>query len=217
MVRRILLGVLAVVGVLGVWIAVDLNDHSRHTLRDFDPHEVARLETRMWQSYHEHRSLRLFSDQVTLLREQYRLPLWQSCLGAYYAAHALVVFQRSHEQPGYRLALPDLVHYYRLIDAVSIEPLRVPEVSAAELEWWIVHRQRAQHQAGELEHALAEVQAGIFHQPPDDFREHAGARAEAMELYDAGNAHGGASAAEWRKIQSVLDRSWSALHTVVNR
>jgi hypothetical protein len=217
MARRILLGVLAVVFVLGVWIAVDLNDHSRHTLREFDPHEVARLETRMWRSYYEHRRLRLFADLVTLLREQYHLPVWQAYLGAYHAARAAVVFQRGGELADYRLALPDLIHYYSLIDAASIEPLRVPEVSDAELEWWIVHRQRAQHQPGDLAHALAVLQAGIFHQPLEDFAEHAGVRAEAMDLCDAGNAHGGASEAEWAKIQGVLDRSWSALHTVVNR
>ena len=33
-----------------------------------------RLETRIWRSYYEHRSLRLFADLVTLLREQYHLP-----------------------------------------------------------------------------------------------------------------------------------------------
>jgi hypothetical protein len=217
MVRRILLGVLAVLIVLGVWIAIDLNDRSRHTLRDFDPHEVARLETRMWRSYYEHRSLRLFSDLVKLLREQYHLPFWQGTLGAYHAARAAVVFQRGHERPDYLLALPDLISYYTLIDAASLEPLRVPEVSASELEWWIVHRQRTQHPAGDLARALAVEQAGIFHQAVDDFSDHARARAEAMDLCDAGNAHGGASDAAWAQIQNVLDRSWSTLYTVVNR
>ena len=80
-----------------------------------------------------------------------------------------------------------------------------------------MHRQRAQHQPGDLAHALAVTQASIFHRPIDDFTEHATARADAMDLCDAGNAHGGASEAEWAKIQGVLDQSWSALHTVVNR
>jgi len=199
------------------WVAKDLVDHSRHPLRDFDPHEVARLETRMWRSYYEHRSLRLFGDLVTLLREQYHLPFWRACQGAYHAARAAVVFQRGHVRTDYLLALPDLISYYNLIDAASTERLRVPEVSADELEWWIVHRQRDQHQPGDLAHALAVEQAGIFRQPVANFNDHANARAEAMDLCDAGNAHGGASEAEWAKIQSVLDRSWSSLHAAVNR
>jgi hypothetical protein len=51
----------------------------------------------------------------------------------------------------------------------------------------------------------------------NDFTEHGNSRAEAMDLCDAGNAHGGATEAEWAKIRKVLDQSWSALHTAVNR
>src|SRR5579872_5193360 len=117
----------------GVWIAVDVLFAGRHSLRDFDPHEVARLETRMWRSYYEHRRLKLFADLVTLLRDQYHLPFWQACRGGYLAAHAAVVFQRGHERPDYLLALPDLVNYYDLINHASTEAIPVHEVAANEL------------------------------------------------------------------------------------
>ena len=120
------------------------------------------------------------------------------------------MFQRGDNRPDYLLALPDLISYYSLIDAASLEPLRIPEVSATGREWWIVHRQRAQYQPGDLAHALAVEQSAVFHQPVDDFTAHATARAEAMDLCDTGSG-------EWTKIQSMLDQSWSALHIVVNR
>ena len=217
MVRRILLGLSVAAALLGAWVAKDWAGHARHSLRDFDPHEVARLETRMWRSYYAHRSFRLFADLVTLLREQYHLPFWRACAGAYHAARAAAVFQRGHDRAEYSRALPDLVSYYQLIDAASTERLPVPEVSADELEWWIVHRQRSVHQPGDLARALAVEQAAVFQQPEADFTAHGSARAEAMDLCDAGNAHGGATEAEWAQIHSALDRAWSALRSAVNR
>jgi hypothetical protein len=214
--RRILIGFTVVVAVLGLWIATDLLDRSRHSLRDFDPHEVARLETRMWRSYYNHRSFRLFADLVTLLRDQYHLPFWKAAAGAYHAAHGAVVFQRGHERPDYLLALPDIIRYYELVRAASAEPFPVQRVSEAELEWWIVHRQRDRHARGDLAQSLAEEQARLFRRPAGDFTEHAGARAEAMRICDD-RASAGASEEVWAHIQEVLDRSWTSLHTVVNR
>ena len=215
--RRILRGLLLLFVFLVVWIAKDLAFSPRHSLRDFDPHEVARLETRMWRSYYDHHSVRLFADLVTLLRDQYHLPFWRACVGGYHAARAAVVFQRGHERPDYLLAMPDLVSYYQLVNAASTEPIPVPAVAATELEWWIVHRQRDRHPPGDLARALAVEQAVIFHQPEGDFAVHAKARADAMDLCDAGNAHGGNTEAEWTRIAQVLDDSWTSLRQAVAR
>jgi len=207
--RRILGLLLILAVVLGVWVAIDLADHSRHSMRDFDPHEVARLETRMWRSYYDHRSFRLFADLVTLLRDQYHLSFWRAVAGAYHAARGAVVFQRGHERPDYLLALPDVVRYYELIASAATESFDVRRVSEDEVEWWIVHRQRDRHPPGDLPHALAILQSDIFHQTESDFAVHAQARADAMLLRDAGG--------DWGRIGELLDTSWTSLHAVVNR
>ncbi len=81
----------------------------------------------------------------------------------------------------------------------------------AELEWWIIHRERAQHKPGDLEASLADLQSLIYQQPAARFEEHAKARAEAMLLRDASP-----SEPDWRRIGQLLDGSWMSLQRSVN-
>src|SRR2546430_13881215 len=48
--------------ILAAWVAYDLYAPRRTTLRDFDPDEVARLETEMWRSYYSRQRVRLFTQ-----------------------------------------------------------------------------------------------------------------------------------------------------------
>ena len=186
-----------------VWIAADFAFPVRHDLRQFDPHRVGQLETEMWRSYYDHRPVRLFRDLTTLLRRQFGLPFWRSCLGAWYAAHAAVVFQRGHERSDYERALPDLVRYYALIRRASATQFDVDRVARLELEWWIVHRQRGSN----LAQALADLQSAVYGAPAPAFAEHGRLRAEAMAIRDSGG--------DWGRIGALLDGSWVSLHRAV--
>lgn len=199
---------LVLVGMLAVWLVYDFATGGRHDLRQFDPHEVARLETAMWRSYYDHERVQLFAELSTLLRRQFRMTFWRSCMGAYYAARSAVVFQKGRERPDYLLALPHLVDYYELIRRSSATPFDVQRVAELELEWWIVHRQRDRHKPGDLERALAELQAAVYGRPAAEFRQHARFRAEAMVMRDAGG--------DWARIGELLDRSWVSLYDAVN-
>ncbi len=42
-------------------------------MREFDPDEVARLETAMWRSYYEKQRVSLFNQLAELLRTQYHM------------------------------------------------------------------------------------------------------------------------------------------------
>jgi len=196
-------------GMLAVWVIYDFTRTTRHDLRDFDPHEVARLETAMWRSYYDHKTVSLFAQLATLLRRQFDLPFWRSCLAAYYAARSAVVFQRGNARADYLLALPAVENYYSEIQRASTTPFDVRKVSELEVEWWIVHRERDGHAPGDLARALAELQSAIYGRPPADFAAHARWRAEAMLLRDAGG--------NWERIADLLDRSWVSLHDVVNQ
>ena len=200
-----------------LWIALDLAVPAPHDLRDFDGHEVGALETRMWRSYYDHHAVRLFTELTAVLRKQFHFPLWRSCLGAYYAAKAAVVFQAGHQRPDYLRALPDLERYYALIRQGSQAAFDDKKAAALELEWWIIHRQRAQHPPGDLEESLAALQAEIYQRPATAFTAHAHARAEAMLIRDEKAESGGVSEADWHRIAGLLDQSWVSLQQTVQR
>ena len=214
--RRVLPATALLLGALALWIAWDLADSRRHDLREFDGHQVGRLETAMWRSYYEHHPVRLFLELTDILRSQFHLPFWRSCMGAYHAARAAVVFQRGHSHPDYRRALPDLDRYYSLIRRASATDFDVRRVASLELDWWIIHRERAHHDPAELYRALAQLQAEIYHLPAERFQEHARTRGEAMLIRDArAEAAGSPSEADWRRIGELLDQSWVSLRNAV--
>jgi hypothetical protein len=206
-----------VVVLLAGWMIHDLTSTERHSLRQFDAHEVARLETDMWRSYYEYRRFHLPFESVDLLRRQYHLPFWASCVAAYHAARAATVFQAGQNRRDYEQAVPDLVSYYALVRQHSDEPFEVNAAARQELEWWIIHRERASHSFDDLAHSLALLQAGIYHQPDTAFAEHAAARANAMLLRDQRQESGRVTEDDWSRIQMMLDDSWTSLHDSVAR
>ena len=127
---------------LAVWIAVDLWRPVSQNLRQFDPEEVARLDTDMWRSYYDRERLKLFNQLAFLLRRQYRIPLLRSYVVGFHAAKAAFIFKESHGRADYERALPDLLAYYAAIRKVSTTPFDVQRTARLELEWWIVHRER---------------------------------------------------------------------------
>jgi hypothetical protein len=154
-----------------MWIAWDRVNPRTHDLREFDGHEVARLETAMWRSYYEHRPVALFVQLTELLRTQYGFPFWRSVEGGFYAARAAEVFQAGHGRTEYVRAMPDLVRYYALIRKTNTPAFEVNGAAAIELEWWIIHRERANHDKADLERSLADLQAAIYGRPAGDFED----------------------------------------------
>ena len=211
---------LKILGVLVVFAAgfaaYDLYSQRTTHLRQFNPDEVARLETAMWRSYYEKEKFRLFRELAELMRTQYNMPFVRSNLTAYYAANAAVVFQRGKERTDYEKALPDLVKFYQQIRNMSDIPFDVNDAARLELEWWIIHRQRMQRKAEDLPRALAELQSAIYHLPVAQFMEHGKYRADAMTIRDTKAEQGGVTEADWAKIDELLDKSWRSLFDVVN-
>ena len=214
---RALAIIAAVVLALVAWVAYDLYAPRRTSLRDFDPDEVARLETAMWRSYYSRQRLRLFTQMSELLRTQYRLPLWRSNAVAYQAARAAFVFKDGHTRADYERALPNLVSFYRSIREVSDTDFDPERAARLELEWWIVHRERARHAPGDLDGALAALASEIYRVPAERLAEHARLRAQAMEIRDRQAEQGGVTEEDWRRIDGLLHQSWRSLHAAVNQ
>ncbi|MGH9873020.1 MAG: hypothetical protein ACRD9S_11220 [Pyrinomonadaceae bacterium] len=202
---------IAVVG----WVLYDLYAPRTAHLREFDADEVARLETAMWRSYYEKERVRLFTELSELLRTQYDLPLVRSNQVAYYAANAAFVFQKGKQRSDYEKALPDLVKFYQSLRKMSDIPFDADRAAHLELEWWIIHRERAKHPPGDLEHALAELQAEIYRIPIERLQEHGRLRAAAMRIRDTEADTGGVSEADWAKIDDLLHQSWRSLAVAV--
>ena len=216
-VLKILVSVVAVVVALfAAGVLFDLYYPRTSKLREFDPDEVARLETAMWRSYYDKQHLKLFNQLSELLRTQYQMPPLRSNEVAYYGANAAFVFKQGKERKDYTKALPDLKKFYGEIRKISDIPFDVDRVSQLELEWWIVHRQRAQHKPGDLDRALAELQAEIYRVPVEKLMEHGRLRAEAMTIRDTRAEAGAVTEADWAKIDQLLRQSWRSLAQAVS-
>lgn len=214
--RKVFLKIaLAVAAVILAWTAFDLFGPRSAKLREFDADEVARLETAMWRSYYEKRRVRLFNQLSELLRTQYNMPFVRSNRVAYYAANAAFVFQRGKQRSDYEKALPDLIKFYSAIREMSDIPFEVNRAAQLELEWWIIHRERAKHAPEELERALAELQAEIYRVPVERLMEHGRLRAEAMTIRDTRAAAGGVTEEDWANIDKLLRGSWRSLSAAV--
>ena len=193
------------------WVLYDLYAPRTAHLLEFDPDEVARLETAMWRSYYEKERVQLFRELSELMRTQYDMPLVRSNQVAYYAANAAFVFQKGKQRADYEEALPDLVKFYQSLRTISDIPFDVNRAARLELEWWIIHRERAKHPRGDLQYALAELQAEIYQTPIERLQEHARLRAEAMTIRDVKADTGGVTEADWAKIDELLHQSWRSL------
>jgi len=192
---------------------VDLLSPRRSDLREFDPNEVARLETDMWRSYYERHQIRLFFQLTELLRTQYRMSFLRSNIAAYHAAKAAFVFKDGSNRPKYERALPDVIKFYEAVNRVSMMPFDADKAARLELEWWIIHRQREQYGQEALARSLMDLQAEVFHVPAERFSKHGQLRAEAMTLRDTKWAAGGVTETDWSGIHKLLQDSWKDLWT----
>ena len=206
--------VICLTALLG-WVVYDLYAPRSAHLREFDPDAVARLETAMWRSYYEKQRLRLFNELSELLRTQYDMPLIRSNRVAYYAANAAFVFKKGKQRSDYEQALPDLIKFYQSVRNMSDIPFDVERAARLELEWWIVHRERAKHAPGDLDRALAALQAEIYRVPIDRLMDHGRLRAEAMTIRDTKAESGGVTEADWEQIDQLLHKSWRSLAVTV--
>lgn len=202
--------------VLLIWIIVDLYVPRKNSLRQFDPKEVAQLETAMWRSYYEKKPVLLFWQLAKGLRQQFHAPFWRSFKLGFQASKAAFDFKKGRSRADYQHTIPDLRSYYESIKELSTESFDVPKVADLELEWWIVHRQRERYSYTDLANALVQTSAALYNQPATSFTTYGRFRADAMHLCDDVRHHpGGATEADWQQINEKLLEAWRALHSVV--
>jgi hypothetical protein len=198
---------------LFTWIIIDINYPFKTDLRKIDAAETAKLDGAMWRSYYEKKPVKLFMQSAQLMRNQFHLPFWRSYLVSYYAAKAAFVFKDGTNRSDYAKALPYLQKYYGHINDISNTTFNTDTATAAELEWWIIRREREQHPPQEWEPWLAKTAATVYHMPSEKFKEYAHVRVEAMLLRDEkGN---NITEDDWQKIDMLLQQAWQAFSKVV--
>jgi hypothetical protein len=201
----------AILFVLLVLAGLDLWAPVKTDIRQFDPGVVAKLDTDMWRSYYDRKPLPLYFQLADLLRRQFHFPWLRSYVVAYHAAKSAFVFKDGHNRVEYRRALPDLVRYFKAIEDISTTSFDVRRASELELEWWIVHRQRIQHQRGDLDLALAEAAGALYRVPAASLMEYGRERTAAMDIRDTRAVSGGVRASDWNEIERHLQVSWQSL------
>lgn len=202
---------LAIVVLAIAYAAVDLWWPVQRDFRRFDPDAVGTLETKMWRSYYDRRPLALFLQLGETLRTQYGFPPLRSYLGAYYAASAAFEFKDGRNRAEYERALPALERYFAIVHRTGDIPFDVQQAARTELEWWIVHRQRAQYPPEALGRACAEAAAILYAVPVQQTLAHGQLRAQAMLLRDAAEERGKATEDDWQRIELLLHRSYQSL------
>lgn len=199
-----------------VWLLIDLYAPRKTPIRQFDAQEIARLDTEMWRAYYAREHARLFGQLTELLQSQYHAPYVRANKMALHAAQAAFAFKDGNNRTNYEKALPHLEQLFTEVRRMSDVPFDAQQVAELELEWWIIHRERAKRQPGELERALAEAAAALYQVSAEKLTEYARFRTQAMHIRDTKAVRGGVTEADWQQINQLLSQSWLALHQAVN-
>lgn len=185
--------------------------------RDFDPDDLARLETRMWKAYYRRQPARLFVLLIRALRAQARVSwpraLWASLL----LTKAAAGFARSTGD--YERFAADVGRGYRALGLPA--HVDVDAVARHELRWWVVRREiglAAGTAAGE---AITDLYAALYDVPRDRVAEAGRLRGLAAEVRDRGATDDpegprGAGSGYWPEVARLLRDSYRSLRTALD-
>jgi hypothetical protein len=185
--------------------------------RDFDPDELARLETRMWKAYYRRQPLRLFVLLIRALRAQAKVSwpraLWASLL----LTKAAAGFARSTGE--YERFAPDIGRGYRALglpDHVDVEA-----VARHELRWWVVRREIGLAAGAAAGEAITDLYAALYDLPRDRVGEAGRLRGHAAEVRDRGatddpEGPAAAGSAYWPEVARMLRDSYRSLRSALD-
>ncbi|MFL5670867.1 MAG: hypothetical protein ACJ77C_02115 [Chloroflexota bacterium] len=183
-----------------------------HWGSDFDPDELAKLETRMWKAYYRRQPARLFGLLVLAIREQAHVSWPRALAASVLLTRAAAGFARSTGD--YERFAQDIVRGYRILgmpDHVDIEA-----VARHELRWWVVRREiglEAGKAAGE---SITDLYAALYGVPLERVAEAGRLRGIAAEIRDRGatvdpDGPRGPGTSYWPEVARLLRQSYRSL------
>ena len=149
---------------------------------DFDPDELARLETRMWKAYYRRQPARLFGLLVLALRAQARVSWPRALAASLLLTRAAAGFARATGD--YERFAPDIGRGYRMLglpDDVDVEA-----VARHELRWWVVRREIGLSAGAAAGDSITDLYASLYDVPRERVAEAGRLRGLAAEVRDRG-------------------------------
>ncbi len=185
--------------------------------KDFDPDELARLETRMWKAYYRRQPLRLLVLLVRALRAQAQVSWPRALRASLLLTRAAAGFARASGE--YERFAPDIGRGYRMLglpDHVDVEA-----VARHELRWWVVRREiglAAGEAAGD---AITDLYAALYDLPRERVAEAGRLRGLAAEVRDRGanddpEGPRAAGSAYWPEVARLMRDSYRSLRTALD-
>ena len=185
--------------------------------RDFDPDELARIETRMWKAYYRRQPLRLFVLLIQALRAQARVTWPRAIWASLLLTKAAAGFARSTGD--YERFAPDIGRGYRALGLP--EHVDVEAVARNELRWWVVRREIGLAAGAAAGEAITDLYAALYDVPRERVAEAGRLRGLAAEVRDRGATDdpGGpaaAGSAYWPEVARLLRDSYRSLRTTLD-
>lgn len=180
---------------------------------DFDPDELARLETRMWKAYYRRQPARLFVLLVQAMHAQAHVSWPRSGIAAILLTRAADGFTPSTWD--YERFAPDIGRAYRMLGLP--DHVDADAVAWHELRWWIVRREIGLAAGAAAGESITDLYSTLYDVQRERVAEAGRLRGLAAEVRDRGatddpegpNAAGGAY---WPEVARLLRESYRSLH-----
>jgi len=194
-----------------------LGHHGSTWGRDFDPDELARLETRMWKAYYRHQPARLYGLLIQALRAQAHVSWPRAVAASLYLTRAAAGF--ANATGDYERFADDIGRGYRILRLPA--DVDIEAVARNELRWWVVRREiglAAGEAAGD---AITDLYAALYEVPRERVAEAGRLRGQAAEVRDRGatddpDGPTGPGRAYWPQVARLLRDSYRSLHTALD-
>ena len=149
---------------------------------DFDPDELARLETRMWKAYYRRQPARLFVLLIEALHAQARVSWPRALVASLLLTKAAAGFARSSGD--YERFAPDIGRAYRLLGLP--EHVDSEAVARHELRWWTVRREIGLSAGTAAGDSITDLYASLYGVPRERVAQAGRLRGLAAEIRDRG-------------------------------
>ena len=179
---------------------------------DFDPDELARLETRMWKAYYRRQPARLFGLLIEALHAQARVSWPRTVAASVLLTKAAAGFARSTGD--YERFAPDIGRAYRMLGLPA--HVDAEAVARHELRWWVVRRELGLSSGDAAGDAITDLYAAIYDVPRERVAEAGRLRGLAAEVRDRGatddpDGPTGSGRDYWPEVARLLRDSYRSL------